>query len=59
MRKKDIDNLQEEWLPIKGYEQYYEVSNMGNVRRTKSKRLRSISHTKLYSHFQKKENTKP
>lgn len=51
MRKKDIDNLQEEWLPIKGYEQYYEVSNMGNVRRTKSKRLRSISHTNLYSHI--------
>lgn len=35
MRKKDTDNLQEEWLPIKGYEQYYEVSNMGNIRRTK------------------------
>ncbi|MBO4785570.1 MAG: hypothetical protein J5510_00695 [Prevotella sp.] len=36
---------QEVWLPVKRFEGYYEVSNMGNIRRTKSKRLRAISHT--------------
>ena len=38
------------WLPVKNFEGFYEVSNMGNVRRTKSKRLRAISHTEYYSH---------
>lgn len=40
----------ETWKPIVGFENFYEVSNLGNVRRKKSGRLRSISHTKLYSH---------
>ena len=44
MEKEEI------WLPVKGFEGYYEVSNMGNIRRTKSKRLRAISHTEHYSH---------
>lgn len=41
---------QEVWLPVKRFEGYYEVSNMGNIRRTKSKRFRAISHTENYSH---------
>ena len=37
---------EEIWLPVKGFEGYYEVSNMGNIRRTKSKRLRAIEGNK-------------
>lgn len=43
--------MKEIWRPIVGYEKYYEVSNLGNIRNAKSKRIRSISHTKHYSHI--------
>ncbi len=39
------------WLPVVGYEGYYEVSDMGNIRNARSKRVRAISHTKQYSHL--------
>lgn len=45
------ETTNEKWLPVKGFEGYYEVSNKGNIRRTKSKRVRAISHTNCYSHI--------
>ncbi len=39
------------WLPVVGYEGYYEVSDMGNIRNARSKRVRAISHTRQYSHL--------
>ena len=39
---------QEEWRPVIGYESYYEVSNLGNVRRKKSGRLRKIDYAPIY-----------
>lgn len=39
---------QEQWRPVVGYEDYYEVSNLGNIRRKKSKRLRKIDYAPIY-----------
>ncbi|KAA6340120.1 hypothetical protein EZS27_011996 [termite gut metagenome] len=36
------------WRPIQGFEAHYEVSNYGNVRRKKSKRLRNINYAQVY-----------
>ncbi|MDR2057344.1 MAG: HNH endonuclease [Dysgonamonadaceae bacterium] len=36
------------WKPIKGFEIYYEVSNYGNVRRKKSKRVRKVDYATIY-----------
>ncbi len=36
------------WLPMKRFEGYYEISNLGNIRRAKSKRLRRISYANIY-----------
>ncbi|MBQ6724066.1 MAG: NUMOD4 motif-containing HNH endonuclease [Paludibacteraceae bacterium] len=38
----------ETWKPVVGYEEYYEVSSLGNVRRKKSGRLRSINYAQTY-----------
>jgi len=38
----------EVWKPVVGYEDYYEVSNFGNVRRKKSGRLRRIDFATIY-----------
>lgn len=46
-----VMTMNEIWKPVVGFEDFYEVSNLGNVRRKKSKRLRAISHTSLYSHI--------
>ena len=34
--------MEEIWRPVAGFESHYEVSNLGNVRRKKSGRLRKI-----------------
>jgi hypothetical protein len=36
------------WKPVRGFEAYYEVSNCGNIRRKKSKRLRSTDYATIY-----------
>lgn len=41
---------EEIWLPIKGYEGLYEVSNFGNVRRNK-KLLKPLNHSRGYSYI--------
>lgn len=38
----------EVWKPVVGFEQFYEVSNMGNIRRKKSGRLRRINYAQIY-----------
>ena len=39
---------EEIWKPIVGFEDYYEVSSLGNVRRKKSGRLRRIDTAPIY-----------
>ena len=41
-------NQKEIWKPVVGFENYYEVSNLGNVRRKKSGRLRKIDKAQIY-----------
>lgn len=43
MKKQD-----EIWKPIVGFEDFYEVSNFGNIRRKKSGRLRRIDYAPIY-----------
>ena len=38
----------ENWRPVVGFENYYEVSDLGNVRRKKSGRLRKIDFAPIY-----------
>lgn len=45
----EIEN--EIWKPLIDYEGYYEISNLGRIRKASTKRIRKISHTKLYSHI--------
>jgi hypothetical protein len=43
--------MNEIWKDISGYDDifgYYEVSNFGNIRRKKSKRMRSINYSQIY-----------
>ncbi len=40
--------MEEIWKPVIGYENHYEVSNLGNVRRKKSGRLRQINNSQTY-----------
>lgn len=42
------DTEHEEWRPVVGFEDHYEVSNLGNVRRKKSGRLRRIDYAPIY-----------
>lgn len=39
---------EEIWKPVVGFESHYEVSNLGNVRRKKSGRLRKIDKAQIY-----------
>lgn len=39
---------QQEWKPVVGFENFYEVSNLGNIRRKASGRLRHIDHAQTY-----------
>lgn len=41
-------DIKEIWKPVIGFENYYEVSNRGNVRRRKSGRLRKIDKAQIY-----------
>jgi hypothetical protein len=38
----------EEWRNVVGFENHYEVSNLGNIRRKSSKRLRNINYAQEY-----------
>ncbi|KAA6303160.1 MAG: hypothetical protein EZS26_000763 [Candidatus Ordinivivax streblomastigis] len=40
--------MDEIWKDVVGFENHYEVSNLGNLRRKKSKRLRSIDYANEY-----------
>lgn len=40
--------MKEIWKDIVGFEIHYEVSNLGNIRRKKSKRLRRIDYATIY-----------
>jgi hypothetical protein len=40
--------MEEIWKPIVGFENHYEVSSLGNVRRKKSGRLRKIDNAQIY-----------
>lgn len=42
------ENINEIWRDVVGFEDFYEVSNLGNVRRKKSKRLREINYAQIY-----------
>lgn len=41
-------NIKEIWKPVVGFENHYEVSNLGNIRRKKSGRLRKIDNAPIY-----------
>jgi hypothetical protein len=41
-------NLMETWKNVVGFENHYEVSNLGNIRRKKSKRLRRVDYATIY-----------
>jgi hypothetical protein len=36
------------WKSVVGFEDYYEVSDLGNIRRKKSKRLRRVDYATIY-----------
>jgi len=40
--------MEEIWKDVVGFENHYEVSNFGNIRRKKSKRLRNINYSQIY-----------
>lgn len=40
--------MEEIWIPVAGFESHYDVSNIGNVRRKKSGRLRKIDKAQIY-----------
>ena len=40
--------MEEIWKPVIHFEDYYEVSNLGNIRRKKSRRVRKISYAQIY-----------
>lgn len=46
--KENSNDMKEIWKPVVGYEDHYEVSNLGNVRRKKSGRLRKIDKAQIY-----------
>lgn len=37
-------NMEEIWLPVIGYENFYEVSNLGNIRNSKTKKIRKTQN---------------
>ena len=40
--------MEEIWKPVVGYEDHYEVSSLGNIRRKKSGRMRRIDNAPIY-----------
>lgn len=40
--------MEEIWKPIPGYENHYEASNLGNIRKLPSKRIRKIDYSNIY-----------
>jgi len=42
-----MTNIQEKYIPIKGYEGYYEISNLGNVKSFPSLRKNSIKYDRV------------
>jgi hypothetical protein len=43
--------MEELWKPVIGFEELYEVSNLGNVRRMKTKQKRNQSFSKRYGYY--------
>lgn len=44
LRIMEVKKLEEKWKTVKGYEDYYEVSNHGNVRNKRTKHLRKLQN---------------
>lgn len=43
-----MENITEIWRDVVDFENHYEVSNMGNIRRKKSKRIRNVDFCTFY-----------
>lgn len=46
--KMNQENIQEIWRDVVGFESHYEISNLGNIRRKRSKRQRMINYAQIY-----------
>ena len=48
--KEDLLIIDENWIDLKGYEKFYEISNFGNIRNYKTKKTKKYGYDNSLIH---------